>query len=443
MHTFGAELPLWTTLPFAGLLLCIAILPLAVPHFWESNLNKGAVAALFALPVLLYFPAAFGTEGVHQLLGSAFDYVSFILLLASLFVITGGIHVSGSLSGTPLLNTMFLAAGGLIANFIGTTGASALLVRPLLRANAPRERKSHIFVFFIFIVSNCGGLLAPLGDPPLFLGFLKGVPFTWTLGLWRPWLLVNGTLLALFNVWDRLLFKREQPELRGPRLKEGTRHAPVQIRGKRNLLFLTGIVATIYAAGKGIGTGGSAWPMGLQEGLMLAIASAAWRATHHEHRRSNNFTFGPIVEVAALFAGIFVTMRPALLLLNARALEVGLREPWQFFWAAGALSSFLDNAPTYLTFAAAASGLHGIPLEGKYLAALLSKGSATKEVLGAISTGAVFMGANSYIGNGPNFMVKAIAEENGVTMPSFFGYMAYSCGILLPLFVIVTFIVFR
>jgi Na+/H+ antiporter NhaD/arsenite permease-like protein len=443
MHTFGAELPLWTTLPFVGLLLCIAILPLAVPHFWESNLNKGAVAALFALPVLLYFPAAFGTEGVHQLLGSAFDYVSFILLLASLFVITGGIHVSGSLSGTPLLNTMFLAAGGLVANFIGTTGASALLVRPLLRANEPRERKAHIFVFFIFIVSNCGGLLAPLGDPPLFLGFLKGVPFTWTLGLWRPWLLVNGTLLVLFNVWDRLLFKREEPELRGRKLEEVMRHAPVQIRGKRNLLFLTGIVATIYAAGKGIGTGGSAWPIGLQEGLMLVIASAAWRATHHEYRRSNNFSFGPIVEVAALFAGIFVTMKPALLLLNARALELGLREPWQFFWAAGALSSFLDNAPTYLTFAAAASGLHGVPLEGKYLAALLSKGSATKEVLGAISTGAVFMGANSYIGNGPNFMVKAIVEENGVTMPSFFGYMAYSCGILIPLFVLVTFVVFE
>ena len=442
MHTLGAELPLWTTLPFVGLLLCIAILPLAVPHFWESNLNKGAVAALFALPVLLYFPTAFGTEGVHQLLGSALDYLSFILLLASLFVITGGIHVSGSLSGTPLLNTMFLAAGGLVANFIGTTGASALLVRPLLRANEPRERKAHIFVFFIFIVSNCGGLLAPLGDPPLFLGFLKGVPFTWTLGLWRPWLLVNGTLLVLFNLWDRLLFKREEPELRGPGLQEVMHHAPVQIRGKRNLLFLMAIVATIYAAGKGIGTGGSAWPIGLQEGLMLAIASAAWRTTHHEHRRSNNFTFGPIVEVAALFAGIFVTMRPALLLLNTRAAELGLSEPWQFFWAAGALSSFLDNAPTYLTFAAAASGLHGVPLEGKYLAALLSKGSATKEVLGAISTGAVFMGANSYIGNGPNFMVKAIAEENGVTMPGFFGYMAYSCGILLPLFIIVTFIVF-
>jgi len=443
MQTFGAQLPLWTTFPFAGLLLCIAILPLAAPHFWESNRNKGVVAAVLALPVVLYFPATFGATGVHQLLESAGDYVSFILLLGSLFVITGGIHVSGSLSGTPLLNTALLAAGGLIANLIGTTGASALLVRPLLRANEPRARKAHIIVFFIFIVSNCGGLLLPLGDPPLFLGLLKGVPFTWTLGLWRQWLFVNATLLVIFNGWDQVVFDREAREQEGSHLEQVMRHVPVRIQGKRNFLFLIGIVATIYAAGSGLGTGGAAWPVGLREGLMLAISSAAWRATHHEHRRSNNFSFGPIVEVAVLFAGIFVTMTPALLLLNARASELGLREPWQFFWAAGTLSSFLDNAPTYLTFAAAAGGLHGVPLEGRYLAALLAKGSVTKELLEAISTGAVFMGANSYIGNGPNFMVKAIAEENGVTMPSFFGYMAYSCGILLPLFVIVTFVLFR
>jgi Na+/H+ antiporter NhaD/arsenite permease-like protein len=441
MQTFGAQLPFWTTLPFVGLLLCIAILPLAAPHFWESNRNKGVVAAFLALPVVLYFPAAFGTTGVHQLLESAGDYVSFILLLGSLFVITGGIHVSGSLSGTPLLNTVLLAAGAVVADFIGTTGASVLLVRPLLRANGPRERKAHIIVFFIFIVSNCGGLLLPLGDPPLFLGLLKGVPFAWTLGPWRQWLLVNATLLVIFNLWDRFLFKREEPP--GSQLEGVMRHAPVHIRGKRNFLFLMGIVATIYGAGSGLGTAGAAWPVGLREALMLAITSVAWRATHHEHRRSNNFSFGPMVEVAVLFAGIFVTMRPALLLLNARAGELGLREPWQFFWATGALSSFLDNAPTYLTFAAAACGLHGVPLEGRYLAALLSKGSVSKELLGAISTGAVFMGANSYIGNGPNFMVKAIAEENGVTMPSFFGYMAYSCGILLPLFVIVTFVIFK
>jgi Na+/H+ antiporter NhaD/arsenite permease-like protein len=443
LQLVGAQLPFWTMLPFGGLLLCIAILPLAVPHFWESNLNKGAVAAFLALPIVLYFPATFGAAGVRELLESAGDYISFILLLGSLFVITGGIHVSGSLSGTPFINTVLLAVGALVANFIGTTGASALLVRPLLRANELRERRAHIFVFFIFIVSNCGGLLAPLGDPPLFLGFLRGVPFTWTFGLWRQWLLVNGTLLVIFKVWDQVLFNREEREQPGLQLQEVMRHTPVQIRGKRNLLFLMGIVATIYAAGNGLGTGGAAWPVGLQAGLMLAIASAAWRATHHEHRLSNNFTFGPIVEVAVLFAGIFVTMKPALLLLNARAGELGLREPWQFFWAAGALSSFLDNAPTYLTFAAAASGLHGVPLEGRYLAVLLAKGSVTRELLGAISTGAVFMGANSYIGNGPNFMVKAIAEENGVTMPSFLGYMAYSCGILLPLFVIVTFVVFR
>jgi Na+/H+ antiporter NhaD/arsenite permease-like protein len=363
-------------------------------------------------------------------------------LLGSLFAITGGIHVSGSLSGTPLLNTALLGIGAVLANAIGTTGASVLLVRPLLRANAPRVRKTHLFVFFIFVVSNCGGLLTPLGDPPLFLGFLKGVPFAWTLSLWPQWFLVNGLLLVLFNVWDQIVLDREERERPGSQLEEVMKHAPVRVRGKRNFAFLLGIVAVIAASGAGLGNGGEPWPFGLQEAAMVALAGAAWWSTHHEHRSANNFGFGPIIEVAVLFAGIFVTMAPALILLNAHAPAFGIREPWQFFWATGALSSFLDNAPTYLTFAATACGLDGVALEGRYLSAYLAQVPRGAETLAAISTGAVFMGANSYIGNGPNFMVKAIVEENGVAMPSFFGYMAYSCGILLPLFALVTWLRF-
>jgi len=438
----GVELPFWTVLPFAGLLLAIAVMPLVAHHFWESNRNKGLVAAFFAAPVAAYLVLGLGAFGVHELAEKAKEYLSFMLLLGSLFVITGGIHIRGSLSGTPLVNTGVLALGGLLASVIGTTGASVLLIRPLLRANAPRVRKTHVIVFFIFVVSNCGGLLTPLGDPPLFLGFLKGVPFAWTFRLWKEWLLVNGALLAIFNLWDQRVLDREERERPGSQLEAVMEHEPLRIEGRRNFAFLLGIVATIAAAGSGVGSGGEPWPFGVQEALMAAIAGVAYLATAERVRAANSFGFGPIVEVAVLFAGIFVTMAPALLLLNAHAESFGVREPWQFFWATGLLSSFLDNAPTYLTFAATACGLADIPLEGRYLAEYLALGREATEILAAISCGAVFMGANTYIGNGPNFMVKAIAEENGVRMPSFFGYMAYSFGILVPLFVVCTFLFF-
>jgi len=435
-------LPTWTVLPFALMLLAIAVLPLAAPHFWEPNRNKGIVAALLALPVAAYLVAAHGAAGVHELLEKAKEYVSFMALLASLFVVTGGIYVRGSLSGTPLVNAALLAIGALLASWIGTTGASVLLIRPLLRANAPRERKAHIVVFFIFVVSNCGGLLTPLGDPPLFLGFLKGVPFGWTFRLWPEWLLVNGLLLVIFNVWDQIVFDREERERPGSQLEAVMEHEPLGIEGGANFGFLAAIVAVIYAAGSGIGNAGQPWPFGVQEGLMALVAGLAWLTTPARIRQQNAFAFAPILEVAVLFAGIFVTMAPALLLLNANAKQFGLTEPWQFFWSAGALSSFLDNAPTYLTFAATACGLDGVALEGRYLAQYLALGPKAAETLAAVATGAVFMGANTYIGNGPNFMVKAIAEAGGVRMPSFFGYMAYSCGVLIPLFVIVTFVSF-
>ena len=446
----GVDLGLWTLIPFAAILLSIAVLPLVAGHWWEHNRNKGLVSLVCGLPIAAYLAIAHGHAGMHNLLEKGEEYLSFIVLLGTLFVITGGILVRGSLSGTPVVNVAILGLGALLASVIGTTGASVLLIRPLLRANAPRRRKVHVVVFFIFVVSNCGGLLTPLGDPPLFLGYLKGVPFEWTLGLWREWLILNSVLLLVFNFWDQQVLAREERERPGSQLEEVLVHEPLEIRGKTNFAFLLGIVATIFLAGRGTFTGGQPWRFGVQESVMVALGLAAFATTRAENRRENRFSWAPIVEVAVLFAGIFVTMAPALLILNAwgqgerevLGLAFGMSEAWQFFWATGALSSVLDNAPTYLTFAATASGMEGVAVEGRYLAEFLGHGEAAHHLLAAISCGAVFMGANTYIGNGPNFMVKAIAEENGVKMPSFFGYMAYSAGILIPAFLLITGIFF-
>ena len=437
--SLGHELGVWTVAPFVALLLSIAVLPLAAGHWWEHNKNKGIVAAVLGVPLTGYLAISFGSDGQGELLHAAKDYVSFICLLGSLYVISGGVFVRGSLDGTPLLNTALLTLGAILASFVGTTGASVLLIRPLLRANQPRQRKAHIVVFFIFVVSNCGGLLTPLGDPPLFIGFLKGVPFLWTMRLAGQWALVNGLLLVIFNIWDQVVFNREERERAGSQLEAVMQHERFGIDGRLNFVFLGGILATVYASGS------HQWTYGIQESLMVALLLASYFTTSHEIHGKNKFTFGPIIEVAVLFAGIFVTMIPALLILNANGKSLGITQPWQFFWAAGALSGFLDNAPTYLTFAATACGIQNIQPEGQYLAEFLNLPATTGavQILAAISCGAVFMGANTYIGNGPNFMVKAIAEENGVKMPSFFGYMAYSGAILIPIFVIVTFVFFR
>jgi len=458
-HSLGVDLPLWTILPFVCLLLSIAILPLFAGHWWEKNRNRAIVSLGFALPVIVYLLAVHGSAGGRELMHKVHEYVSFVMLLASLFVITGGIYIRGSLKATPKLNTGIMAIGAVLANFIGTTGASVLLVRPLLRANAHRPRRAHVVIFFIFTVANCGGLLTPLGDPPLFLGYLKGVPFDWTTRLWREWAAVNAIILVVFYVWDSFLSRREDVGGMPPPPATPER---VGIEGASNFLFLLGIVGAIYAAGAGLFNGGEPWPFGVQEICMGALAAGAWFTTKRGNREKNRFTFGPILEVAILFAGIFVTMGPALLVLNAWAtphptipghgmrdilgMNFGLKSPASFFWGTGMLSSFLDNAPTYLTFASTACGIEHIPVEGRYLATLLD--TAHGHVLGprlleAISCGAVFMGANTYIGNGPNFMVKAIAEENGVDMPGFFGYMMYSATILLPIFGIITLIFFR
>ncbi len=437
----GKLLPRWTVLPFAALLLCIAIFPLANPHWWEHNSSKAIIVALLAIPVGLYL-ASFGETGLHALEHVGQEYISFLLLLGSLFVISGGIYVRGTLKGSPFVNTVFLALGAAIASFVGTTGASMLLIRPLLRANEKRRKVAHIVVFFIFIVSNCGGLLTPLGDPPLFLGFLKGVPFEWTFRLLPQWGLVNAVLLALFFVYDSIVLAMDPPIASDPVVEKPE---PFGLFGLHNFVFLGGVIAVIYCSGQGLFNGGKPWTWGVGEGLMAVLLVVSYLMTSSSLREKNRFTFAPIIEVAVLFIGIFITMIPALAILGVEGKNLGVSEPWQYFWASGILSSFLDNAPTYLTFAVTASGIQGIQPDGTYLKAFLAlpPEARSNEILAAISCGAVFMGANTYIGNGPNFMVKAIAEENNVRMPGFFGYMVYSGLILIPVFVLVTFVFFR
>jgi Na+/H+ antiporter NhaD/arsenite permease-like protein len=407
--------PVYSVLPFAAMLLAIAVCPLWVPHWWESNRNKAIASAVLGLPVLVFY----GVRHPAALLHAAEDYVSFIILLAGLFVISGGILLRGDLVATPATNTAFLALGGVLASFIGTTGASMLLVRPLLQTNAERTRVTHTVVFFIFIVSNVGGMLTPLGDPPLFLGYLAGVPFVWTLRLWPQWGLMLLVLLAAFFVYDSIQFSREP--LAAIR-RDRTHVEPLRVRGGLNAAWLVGVVLAVALLH-------APW----REVTIVALSVVSLRLTPRRIRHDNGFSAAPMIEVAVLFAGIFLTMIPALDLLRLRGDELGVRTPWQFFWASGVLSSFLDNAPTYLAFLALGQGLRlpadlvGVPAS----------------ILAAISVGSVAMGANTYIGNAPNFMVKAIAETAGVKMPTFFGYMLYSGAILLPLFLVVTLVFFR
>ena len=426
----GQLLPLWSVTPFVLMLLGIALIPLQWPHFWEQNRNKAILSVVLGLPVALYV----GLHDMTLLSHTTLEYVSFIALLGALFIISGGVVLRGDLRATPAINTGFLATGALLANVIGTTGASMLLIRPMLQTNAPeRKHIRHIPVFFIFIVSNCAGVLTPLGDPPLFLGYLRGVPFFWTMRLFPQWLFVVTILLALFYVVDRRAAARETPQ---DIARDAREIVPLEIRGRRNFLYLLGVVAAVLFS--------PALPEGIVRetarlGTLLAMTVLSLATTPREFRSENGFSFGPIAEVAVLFAGIFATMIPALEILRTRGAEFGVSQPWHFFWLSGGLSSFLDNAPTYLTFASLAQGLG----PGSDTAVYLTGGPVSATLLAAISCGSVFMGANSYIGNGPNFMVKAIAEEQGIPMPSFVGYMAWSGAILLPIFTVVTFVFFR
>jgi Na+/H+ antiporter NhaD/arsenite permease-like protein len=402
-------------LPFAAMLLAIAVLPLLAPHFWESNLRKLGVALLLGCPVLVLYLRMHP----EALLEVAAEYVSFIVLLAGLFVISGGILLEGDLQATPRTNALFLGTGALLASFIGTTGAAMLLIRPLLQTNSERKHVVHTVVFFIFLVANVGGCLTPLGDPPLFLGYLQGVPFLWTLHLFLPWLFTVALLLGIYLVWDRRAYAREaKRDLR----RDFYEVRPLRMAGKENLALLGGVLLAVALLR-------APW----RELAIVALALVAYLRTDPELRKANHFTFHPILEVAALFVGIFLTMVPALDLLRARGAELGVNTPWHFFWATGTLSSFLDNAPTYLTFLALAQGL-GLP--GDVV-------GVPQPILVALSLGAVFMGANTYIGNGPNFMVRSIAVARGVRMPSFGGYMLYSAAILLPVFALVTLVFLR
>jgi len=396
-------------------LLAIAVFPLWLPHWWHSNRNKAVVSLLLGLPIL----ALYAARQPAVLLSTAEEYVSFIVLLAGLFVISGGILLRGDLSATPAVNTAFLALGSVLASFIGTTGASMLLIRPILQTNRERTRVRHTIVFFIFLVSNIGGMLTPLGDPPLLLGYLRGVPFTWTLRLWPHWALQVVVLLAVYFLWDRREYAREPI---AARRRDRTQIEPLRVQGAPNILALGLVVLAVALLH-------APW----RETALVALGALSLWRTPQTIRRANGFTTYPIVEVAVLFAGIFLTMIPALELLRVRGGELGVREAWHFFWASGILSSFLDNAPTYLTFLALAQGL-GLAREIV---------DVPHAILAAISVGSVSMGANSYIGNAPNFIVKSIAEEQGVMMPSFFGYTLYSGAILLPLFVVVTLVFFR
>ncbi|HMG18701.1 MAG TPA: sodium:proton antiporter, partial [Gemmatimonadales bacterium] len=347
--------PLVSAVPFVVLLLAIAIAPLAAPHWWHHNRSKALVALVIAAPILMYL----GVVAPHLLAEKAHEYLGFIVVIGALFVIAGGIHIQGSLSGTPFVNTAMLGIGAILANLVGTTGASVLLIRPLLRANKRRKRVAHIVIFFIFVVANCGGLLTPIGDPPLLLGFLKGVPFEWTLRLWPQWLAVNGILLVLFNVWDQWALDRDEKELPGSQHEQVLIHEPLRVRGMIELAALIGVLGTIVAAGRSAAAG-TPWATGVQETVIALLAVVAYLTGSREYRARNDFTWGPLVEVAVLFAAIFATMAPVLEILNAWSQGTrtvlgsgfGVTDPRQFFWATGALSSVLDNAPTYLAFAA-------------------------------------------------------------------------------------------
>jgi len=430
--------PLWPlgSLPFVLLLLAIAVLPLIprAAHWWHANSNKLIVAAACGVATLLFIA---GTDSVgaawhaleHTLLA---EYVPFIILLGSLYVVAGGIVIRGDLAATPATNTSILLVGTLLASIMGTTGASVLLIRLLLATNQQRTRVVHTVVFFIFLVSNIGGLLLPIGDPPLFLGYLRGVPFFWTLHMWKPFLFVSGSVLAIYWVVDSWMFRREPAAARAA---ESVTRRRVHLSGSMNLLWLVGILAAVIVLIPGRVLPGTSWtvPNFAREAVMVACAVLSLVTTRAELRRVNSFTWGPILEVAVLFIGIFVAMQVPLGVLQQRGGELGLSSPNGYFWATGILSSFLDNAPTYLVFLTTAI-TQPVP-SGSVSIALVDGSVVAEPLLAAVSLGAVFMGANTYIGNGPNFMVKAIAEERGVRMPTFFGYMAWAAAILIPVFI--------
>jgi len=446
-------LELLLCIPFAGLLLSIAVMPLIKGEWWESH--QPLVVGFWILLMLVPFAFVYGPHKAAEtvLECTVNDYLTFIVLLFGLFCVSGNITMEGDFAGSPRINVGLLALGTFLASCIGTTGASMLMVRPVIKMNSWRKRKSHIMVFFIFMVSNMGGCLTPIGDPPLLMGFMRGVPFFWSMHLFPVLIFNMAILLFVFYHLDKWAYRKDIARGRKPDIsKPGTEFS---IDGLHNIVFLVMIVAAVILSGvlpgmsafqdaagnvRGIHIFGEVtltFPAMIEIVLILLAAWLSFKTTKSEIRRRNHFTWGAIKEVAVLFIGIFITMQPALMLLKAVGPELGVTEPFQMFWATGTLSSFLDNTPTYLVFLTTAGTL------GFTQGIATSLGTVPQKVLSAVSCGAVFMGANTYIGNAPNFMVKSISDENGVNMPSFFGYMLWSLVFLVPVFVIDTLVFFR
>jgi Na+/H+ antiporter NhaD/arsenite permease-like protein len=445
----GSRLSAWWSVPFVGLLLSIALCPLLMPKFWHRHFGKVSAAWSFAflLPCAIWFGAGTASSGAWHAFVA--EYFPFIILLTALFVVAGGICVRGNLHGSPAMNTGLLAIGTLLASVMGTTGASMLMIRPLIRANDNRKHAAHIVVFFIFLVANAGGSLTPLGDPPLFLGFLKGVDFFWTIkNIFPQTLFLCSALLAIFFALDHHYYHNREEVF--SLAQDPTPDSPLQFEGKANFLLLGVIIALVLMSGlwqPNVTLSVFGTPLALQnllrDVLLIGVILVSLKITPPGAHSGNEFSWGPIQEVAKLFAGIFITIIPVIAMLRAgesgafgavvRAVNDSHGQPVNamYFWATGLLSSLLDNAPTYLVFFNTAGGDAGV---------LMGKLAGT---LAAISCGSVFMGANTYIGNAPNLMVKAIAEERGIKMPSFFGYMAWSGAVLLPLFVVMTFLFFH
>ncbi|MCB9677018.1 MAG: sodium:proton antiporter [Alphaproteobacteria bacterium] len=442
--TLGEFLPIWSVIPFAGMLLSIALVPMFAEHFWHKTRNQLLVALGWASPVFVFLVYTgltdfnhLGHDAVHNLQHALIEYISFIALLGSLYIISGGILLRGDLEGRPVVNTAFLAIGAVIANIIGTTGASMLLIRPMLRTNKQREHTWHIPLFFIFLVSNIGGALTPIGDPPLFLGYLRGVPFFWTVQtLWMYWLPVVLFLLGVFFAIDTFQYRKETTTAR---VEDQAALEPLRLEGNLNFLLLGGVIACVLLLSPDPHHVDFRHYYAREIGMVLLSVVSVF-ATSPSIRERNGFNYGPILEVGALFIGIFISMIPATSLLQANGSALGVTHPWQYFWASGSLSAFLDNAPTYVTFAAMACGTYEHCLTAENLEPLTHVDSAA--VLEAISLGSVFLGAGSYIGNGPNFMVRAIAEQSGYKMPSFFGYCGYAALFLVPTFIVMTLIAF-
>lgn len=437
--------PLWAVIPFVLMLLMIAIAPLFMEHWWEKNRNKLIVSLILGVPTAIYLIwVGLFHNLAHQII---FDYLPFIILLGALFTVTGGIHLKGDIEAKPWINTLFLGIGTVLASVMGTTGAAMLLIRPVIETNSQRKYKTHTILFFIATIANCGGLLTPLGDPPLFLLFLKGVSFTWFMNLLPEWAFVNVALLLIYFIWDSILYKKEpQKNI----LKDKKEREPIRIQGGLNFVWLIGIILSVAFINQEwlpfMNTefaGGYKWFGFIRDFALILMAVLSIVTTKKQIRLANKFSWTPITEVAFLFLGIFITMIPALLYLGSNhfaeiAQKIGFQEPWHFYFATGTLSSFLDNAPTALSFYQIAEGFTA---NGIFSPELLNGTmiiGIPELLLKAISVGAVFFGAMTYIGNGPNFMVKAIAEENKIKMPSFFGYMIkFSLIVLLPLYILV------